>query len=377
MANYINLLAGDPAPWFHQRSFANPRYAFDSAAGRYIVLCFFGSAADEHSQAALRAALARADLFDDEHASFFGVSMDSGDETDMRVENRYPGYRFLWDFDNSVGRLYGVSPVDADSEEVVLLRRWVILDPTLRVLAVVPFAPDRSDIDAVMTFIAGLPPVDRFAGLPLQAPIIVLPNVFEPDFCRKLIGLYETKGGTESGFMREVDGKTVGITDHRHKRRRDYHIEDSDVIAFAQGRFVRRVIPEIRKVHQYHVTRMERYIVACYAAEDKAHFAAHRDNTTKGTAHRRFAVSVNLNDDFDGGEVSFPEYGPRSFKAPVGGAVVFSCSLLHAVSEVTRGRRYAFLPFLYDDAAAKIREENNRFLDGGVGQYKSASPETG
>jgi predicted 2-oxoglutarate/Fe(II)-dependent dioxygenase YbiX len=124
-------------------------------------------------------------------------------------------------------------------------------------------------------------------------------------------------------------------------------------------------------VHQFQVTRMERYIVSCYAAEDGGHFRAHRDNTTKGTAHRRFAVSINLNGDFDGGEVSFPEYGPRSFKAPPGGAVVFSCSLLHAVSQVTRGRRYAFLPFLYDDQAARIREENNRFLDEKVGAYKS------
>ena len=63
---------------------------------------------------------------------------------------------------------------------------------------------------------------------------------------------------------------------------------------------------------------MERYIVACYAAEEGGHFRAHRDNTTKGTAHRRFAVSINLNDDFDGGEVSFPEYGPRELQAAAG-----------------------------------------------------------
>ena len=130
-------------------------------------------------------------------------------------------------------------------------------------------------------------------------------------------------------------------------------------------------MPEIAKVHQFKVTRMERYLVGCYTAEDEAHFRPHRDNTTKGTAHRRFAVSVNLNCDFDGGEVSFPEYGPRSLKPPPGGAVVFSCSLLHAVSRVTRGRRYAFLPFLYDEAAAKIREENSVFLGEGVGSYKS------
>ena len=54
-------------------------------------------------------------------------------------------------------------------------------------------------------------------------------------------------------------------------------------------------------------------------------------------------------------QIRFPEYGPRSFKPPPGGAVVFPCALLHAVSEVTSGRRYAFLPFLYDEAAARTR----------------------
>ena len=171
--------------------------------------------------------------------------------------------------------------------------------------------------------------------------------------------------------MRDVDGKTVAIQDHGHKSRKDYTIEDQELIKQTQARVMRRVVPEILKVHQFKVTRMERYIVSCYTAEDGGHFQPHRDNTTKGTAHRRFAVSIILNDDFDGGEVSFPEYGPRGFKPPPGGAVVFSCSLLHAVSRVTRGHRFAFLPFLYDEAAAKIREANNQFLGVGVGASKS------
>jgi predicted 2-oxoglutarate/Fe(II)-dependent dioxygenase YbiX len=234
-----------------------------------------------------------------------------------------------------------------------------------------PFAADRKDIESVLAYLESLPPSTRFAGVELQAPIILLPNVFEPEFCRMLIGLYEAHGGKETGFMRDLDGKTVAMLDHAHKRRRDFTIADKEVINQIQVRFVRRVIPEILKVHQFKVTRMERYLIGCYTAKEGGHFGPHRDNTTKGTAHRRFAVSVNLNDDFDGGEVSFPEYGPRSFKPPVGGAVVFSCSLLHAVSEVTRGRRYAFLPFLYDDAAAKIREANSAFLVGGEGSYRT------
>jgi len=116
---------------------------------------------------------------------------------------------------------------------------------------------------------------------------------------------------------------------------------------------------------------MERYIVACYEA-GAGHFRPHRDNTTSGTAHRRFAVTINLNaDDYDGGDLHFPEYGQRTYRAPTGGAIVFSCSMLHEATPVTRGKRYAFLPFLYDEVAAKQREANNRFLDPSLGDYSS------
>ncbi|WP_445465952.1 2OG-Fe(II) oxygenase [Faunimonas sp. B44] len=371
MPSYVQLTPGDPAPWFHQRSYANPRYAFDTAAGRYIVLCFFGSAGDAHAQAAIGAVRRRQAFFDDVTASFFGVSLDARDESEKRVADQYPGYRYFWDFDGTVGRLYGAVPREIEDTRVAVRRLWVVLDPTLRVVKVIPFAEDRSDLAELLACLDALPPPARFAGIDVQAPILVLPNVFEPEFCRKLIGLYEADGGQESGFMREVDGRTVAVHDHGHKRRRDHTIEDPDVIREAQARFMRRVVPFVQRAYQFKATRMERYIVSCYAAEDAAHFRAHRDNTTKGTAHRRFAVSVNLNDDFEGGEVSFPEFGERSFKAPAGGAVVFSCSLLHAVSTVTRGRRYAFLPFLYDDDAARVREANARFLSEERSGYRS------
>lgn len=58
----------------------------------------------------------------------------------------------------------------------------------------------------------------------------------------------------------------------------------------------------------------------------------------------------------------FPEFGQSLYVPPVGGAVIFSCSLLHEATPVTAGRRYAFLPFLYDEAAAKIREANRHVL---------------
>ena len=151
------------------------------------------------------------------------------------------------------------------------------------------------------------------------------------------------------------------------------HELDAEIIRLTQQRIRRRLVPEILKVHNFNVTRMERYIVCCYDAGTGGYFRPHRDNTTKGTAHRRFAVTINLNaEDYEGGDLRFPEFGPRTYRAPTGGAVVFSCSLLHEATPITRGKRYAFLPFLYDEAAARLRLENNRYLDESVGYYQTA-----
>jgi peroxiredoxin len=370
---YAAIGAGDTAPVFHQRTSNNPRYAFESAAGRYILLGFFVTAADDQGQRAYAAMRTRPDLFDDAKIAFFGVSVDPNDEAEKRVAQHLPGYRVIWDFDTHVSRLYGSMPMEREPNErnVQARRFWVVLDPTLRVMQVLDFEDDGSDIDRLFGFLGSLPPVALFSGSDLQAPVLLLPDVFEPEFCEQLIGLHDKTGGKESGFMREVDGKSVIVNDHSHKRRRDFTITDTSLIGVLQAKIKRRIVPQIMKAHQFEVTRMERYLVGCYTAEDGGHFQAHRDNTTKGTAHRRFAVSINLNSDFDGGELSFPEYGPRSFKPAPGGAVVFSCSLLHAASKVTRGRRYAFLPFLYDDKAAEIRAANNAFLGEGVKEYQT------
>ena len=153
--------------------------------------------------------------------------------------------------------------------------------------------------------------------------------------------------------------------DHKFKRRDDYHINDQAVSHAARARIHRRLVPEIDKTFQFKVTRIERHLVACYDAETGGRFQPHRDNTTKGTAHRRFAVTINLNDEeYEGGDLRFPESGPRTYRAPTGGAVVFSCSLLHEATVVTRGRRLVYLPFLYDEAAAKVRAENAKFVAG-------------
>jgi predicted 2-oxoglutarate/Fe(II)-dependent dioxygenase YbiX/peroxiredoxin len=347
---------GDRIPAFKTPSRANPRFTFDSVAGRWLVLGCLGSLSAPQVSAALRILTAETRLFDDQHASLFLMSSDPQDATAGPVPDRVPGLRVLLDPDLTVSTLLGAT--DAPAHPDSYRPFWIVMDPGLTIRAIFPLTTTGDEAAQILDLLARVPPPARYLGFPVPPPVLILPDVFEPAFCDHLIALYHRQGAEASGFMRDIDGQTVAVQDPGFKVRRDYVIDDPDLIKATQTRIIRKVIPQIERVHFFRCTRMERYMVGGYPADEGGHFRPHRDNTTLGTAHRRFAVSINLNDDFDGGAVSFPEYSPEGIKAPKGAAVIFSCALLHAVGRVTRGTRYAFLPFLYDEAAAKLREAN-------------------
>lgn len=355
--------AGDPAPYFTVRSTSNERYRFDNVAGRYIVLMFFGSAAAAANMQALRHVTARREFFNEDRAAFFGVSIDPSDETNGRVRQSIPGIRFFWDFDQKVSQLYGAAPAGAN-EKKMYNPFTLILDPMLRVLKCISLRDVEEHNRAFDAFVATLTDVNAYAGVPTHAPVLVLPRVFELEFCRELMAMYDADGGMESGFMREIDGKTVGMFDDKLKRRRDFYIDQDTPVhqhyrEAIQRRFMARLVPEVKKAFQFAITHMERYVVARYDSEVQGFFHPHRDDTTAGTVHRKFACSINLNaEEYEGGDLRFPEFGSKTYRAPTGGAVIFSCSLQHEALPVTRGVRYAYLPFFYDAAAAELRAKN-------------------
>lgn len=335
---YDTLFTGDLAPWFRQACIGQDGlYSFDTAAGRYVVMCFYGQASDPAARIALALAEQNAGLFDGRRIAFFGVS----------YERAYTPSRFrhFADSDSSVARAFGVAPRDGAFTLSDLRRGWFVLDPRLRIIAMFPLGEDGDG--AVFRYLRQLPE-DR---LDAQVPVLLIPGVFESEFCQRLIRFHQSQPGLDSAVLTEGGA----VRDHGFKRRRDCLITEKALAAQVQTRIFRRVVPEIGHVFQFAATRLERMIIGCYNAAQDGRFGPHRDNTIAQTAHRRFAVSINLNDDFDGGELIFPEYGERPFKPESGGALVFSCSLMHAVLPVMRGRRYACLPFVYDDAASELR----------------------
>src|SRR5262249_46443855 len=101
------LTVGEPAPWFTARCTSNPTFHFDTIAGRYVVLCFFGSAGQSASRQVLDGFLRYLSGFDDENVCFFGVSTDPEDERANRVQETLPGSRYFWDFDRRISQMYG------------------------------------------------------------------------------------------------------------------------------------------------------------------------------------------------------------------------------------------------------------------------------
>ncbi len=315
--------------------------AFDPFPGRSIVLAFLGWAANPAAEAALAALSAKRRLVDEAKAAFFAVVAESGVRAGIALEARFPSIVFLWD-GGEMARAFGAD------------QSLVILDPMLRVVDVAPLGQANrvlSDLSRSTRPNPGFAPS-------AAAPILTLADIFEPELCAHLIACFEQSGGKESGFMQDQGGRSVENFDNSWKRRRDFHLTDATLIANLRARIGRRICPEIRKAFQMRPTRIERDLVARYDAETGGHFGPHRDDTGIAIAHRRFAVSINLNADFEGGEISFPEYSPRTFKAAPGTAIVFSASILHEVSRVTRGRRYVFLTFLFDEEAERVRQAN-------------------
>ncbi len=197
-----------------------------------------------------------------------------------------------------------------------------------------------------------MPPWRRLARPPAgerraTAPVMLLPNLLDPDLRRRLVEAFEVdhREGTVAILGSDGSARMVEMPDR--KRRRDLTLERADPLyAEVAAALAARLMPELWKAWWIDRLRTEAFYVACYQADRNDFFAPHRDNNLPNTAHRRVAVSVELNDDYDGGGLVFPEYSDDRWRAPAGGGLAFSCSLLHEAVPVTAGRRYVLLAFL-------------------------------
>jgi hypothetical protein len=354
------LTPGEAPPLLRLASNRNPQFAFGALGGRYVLVCVVVDFASSAASSALQTVASSATRRVDRGVALFCA----GDPCEHTALVAEIGKTKLVFADPGAARTMRLVGAGAPAEG-----QWMLFDPSLRLLATWPLAETQA---ALSTF-DQLPDANDHAGVPLSAPVLIAPRIFEPAFCETLIRYYERTGAAPSGVTREsTSGTTYVELDADFKRRTDCLIADETLRKTAMHRVFWRLLPEIEKAFMWRATRMERYLVARYDADGGGFFRPHRDNTTKGTAHRRFAVTINLNTGaYEGGDLRFPEFGSRTYCAPLGGAVVFSCSLLHEATPVTKGARFAFLPFLYDEEAAQVRAKNNPHLAEDLPQYRA------
>jgi predicted 2-oxoglutarate/Fe(II)-dependent dioxygenase YbiX len=209
------------------------------------------------------------------------------------------------------------------------------------------------DAEAWATDAAATAPGDQAGS---DAPVLLIPNVIEASLRRELITAWDEQGHEDSGYLRpNEDGSVTHVVNSGRKRRSDHFLADSDPLAAkVHSRIRDRVAPWIERAMHFKIGFAERYRIACYETETAGFFAPHRD-FSEASAHRHFAMSIALNDGYQGGALRFPEFGSREYVLSPGQAVVYSGSLLHEVTPMTDGRRFALVNFLTnEDGARKV-----------------------
>ena len=223
-------------------------------------------------------------------------------------------------------------------------RGIAIVDPNYRLAAVLgdkDFAGAAERCRAIeAAFAAGAPTA--------AAPVLMIDGVLEPSLCRALVDYWSAEDKTADAVATSAAGNAYENADF--KRRTDVPLADARLFDAVKQRIVRRVLPLVYKAYMCEVANLEAVRIGCYESSNRGEFRLHRDNMTPYTAHRQFALSINLNDAFEGGGLRFPEFGRATYTPSMGGAGVFACGLLHEVVPVTAGRRFVLLSFLQDAA---------------------------
>ncbi len=322
------LEIGDIAPPFRLTTQAGEAIdpASDLVAGQPLLVLFCPKGAELPSDAeSLGQAAAAAD-----GRSFVAVT--AGTEAATPA-----GYELAFDADGAVFRLF-----NAATEA-----RFVLIGPNRHIFYM------GGDTAAVRAALARIAPSRQQVVMAAHPPVLVVPDVFSRADCQRLINIFAMQGQVfvEPGHDNLPPGNhdvKQRIPDYGRKDRIDHWVRQPDTVAFINDRLGRRLLPEIERSFQFKITRHEAYRIGCYQGERGGELHGHRDNTHAKVAHRKFACSVNLNtEQFEGGELRFPEFGNQLYRPETGAGIVFSSSLLHEPLHVTAGRRFVLLCFLY------------------------------
>jgi predicted 2-oxoglutarate/Fe(II)-dependent dioxygenase YbiX len=341
------LQPGDRIPDFSRPdTTGKQRFFYDVHHGQPMALFVCGRAGD----AAVQQALAALASPDQRWGHVMRVALVQGAPAELAALDKSSGGNLLVVADDGalIQHLAGTLPA---------VMTAFTLDDNLRILERIELSGDAAEFEHRVARTYAERPVLQPRLFQRQAPVLFIPRVLDDALCDGLISHFEETGGTPSGTA-YVDGdKAYWKPNPDVKMRRDVYLEGGPWLDKVKDALVRRVLPEIQRCFNFQVTQHEVFKLIRYDA-GAGYFHAHRDNESHDTAHRRFAMTLNLNTGaYQGGELRFPEFGPDIYVPERGAAAIFSCSLLHEVTPVTLGSRYGLLGFFFSDREQMARVE--------------------
>ena len=333
------LEPGDRIPDFSRPDASGkPRFFYDVHHGQPVALFVCGRVGD----AAVQQALAMLASPDQRWGQVTRVALVQGTPGELAGMDKQSGDHLLVVADDGalIRHLAGTPPA---------VMTALTLDDNLRILERIELAGDLAAFEHRVTRAYSERPVPQPRLFQRQAPVLFIPRVLDDTLCDGLIAHFEETGGTPSGTAYVEGDKALWKPDPSVKMRRDVYLEGGPWLDKVRDALVRRVLPEIQRCFNFQVTQHEVFKLIRYD-EGAGYFHAHRDNESRDTQHRRFAMTLNLNTGaYRGGELRFPEFGPDLYVPERGAAAIFSCSLLHEVTPVTAGSRYGLLGFFFGE----------------------------
>ncbi len=316
--------------------------AEDHLSGKPLILIFLNEGSQELAPTLLRAFSShQADIsrFD---AEVIAVSADSDAKanTNLKIQTGFP-WPMPGDATGAVFASYGLHKGTGPACRIVVLTAF------RQIRGWIDQVDDANEtMRTIMSYLTVNDATDEASWSPPHAPVLLVPNVLSRAECGQLIQSYEQGGELTVRPPRpgEFNGDyKIPVYDHSRQDRIDHIIKQQETLAFLDQRLWSRVTPMIQKAFAFNVGRREDLHIARYIGARGGNTMGHRDNVTAGSASRRFALSVNLNEDYEGGDVVFKEFSNRGYRSPPGTALVFSSSLLHEVQETTEGTRYTLI----------------------------------
>lgn len=321
----------------------------DFLAGKYLILIFVSQFDNDLVQQELAGFAAQTDKLQSLNAIplIISASSDAAQNKSFKRKLRLE-LPILGDPSGAVHAAYGLHKGSTDPRASVLCS--VLLTPLGQIRSYLDASNTKGHAEQMVEQLQNAAVAAEAQWQPPHAPVLMIPKVLQPEECAALIQSVENNStfAVDKNEWKEATGNVaVPLYEYDRQDRMNLFIRDQSAISFIDERLATRVNPMIKKVFAFDVKQREELHIARYEGTRGGMHMGHRDNITPETSNRRFAISVSLSDDYEGGEICFREFSSRGYRGPIGTATIFSSSLLHEVMETTKGVRHVLISHLY------------------------------